>query len=92
VPVRVIFKPSAEKEFRKLPREQQRSVAAKVDVLVRDPQAAGEEPLKGARSLFRIRAGDLRGAYLRQPGLISVVKIGNRREVYDELRRAGYFK
>ena len=81
------FKPSAAKEFAKLPAEVQRRVALKIDALSVDPRGRGVEKLAGAEA-WRIRVGDYRLAYSIEDRilLVLVLHVGDRREVYRRLR------
>ena len=79
----VRFKPSADREFRKLPREVQTRIGAKLDRLAEDPFAPGVEKLKGQEG-FRARVGDYRIIFdrLHAELVILVIQVGHRREVY----------
>ena len=90
MPAKVIFKPAAKRLFKKIPKKDRAQIAAKVDLLAKDPRAAGEEYIKNSGGVYRVREGDYRVAYVRQSGRIVVVHIGNRREIYRALRNAGY--
>ena len=83
----VKFKPSAERQFRKLPSAQQRRLATKIDSLAGDPRPPGVEVLEAHDRLHRVRVGDYRIVYQIADAalLVLVVKIGNRREVYRKL-------
>jgi mRNA interferase RelE/StbE len=83
----VKFKPSAERAFRKLPAEQRRRVAAKIEPLAGNPRPAGVELLEASERLYRVRTGDYRIIYQIQDAalLVLVVRIGNRREIYRKL-------
>ena len=83
----VKFKPSAERQLRKVPPDQLRRIAAKIDSLAGDPRPPGVEVLEARERLFRVRTGDYRIVYQIQDSalLVLVVKIGNRREVYRKL-------
>jgi mRNA interferase RelE/StbE len=58
----VVFKPSAEKEFEKLPPQIQDRVAAALSELETKPRPSGCKKLK-AREGYRIRVGDYRIVY-----------------------------
>ena len=85
----VKFKPSAERQLRKIPPDQLRRVAAKIDFLAGDPRPPGVEVLEARELLLRVRTGDYGIVYQIQDSslLMLVVKIGNRREVYRKLGR-----
>ena len=83
---RIEFTKPADKAFQALPRDVQRRVARKVDVLAVDPRPAGTKALQDVVPLtYRLRVGDYRVLYTVQDDvlLVLVVKVGNRREVYD---------
>ena len=77
------FKPSADRELRKLPKEIQARIGAKLARLVDDPFAPGGEKLKGDEG-FRARVGDYRIIFdIHHAELvILVIRVGHRREVY----------
>ena len=58
----------------------------RLETIAADPFArhANVEPLKGERDAFRVRQGDWRAVYQvdRDAGLIRVVTVAARREVY----------
>ena len=77
------FKPSAEKELRKLPRDVIARVVSAIRILVEEPRPHGCVKLTASQS-WRIRIGDYRVIYdiddnARQ---ITILHIGHRREVY----------
>jgi mRNA interferase RelE/StbE len=77
------FKPSAEKELRKLARDAIPRVVDAIHALAEEPRPHGCVKLSGSQS-WRIRIGDYRVIYdiddkSRQ---IDVLHIGHRREVY----------
>jgi mRNA interferase RelE/StbE len=82
---RVLFKPSAAKEFEALPRTDRRRIATKILSLAENPRPPGHEKLSGSEA-YRIRQGDYRVIYLIQDQelLVFVMKVGHRREVYRE--------
>jgi mRNA interferase RelE/StbE len=74
----------AAREIRALPRNVQERVMAKVVALAENPRPAGCVKLSGAADYWRIRSGDFRIIYqiLDTRLVITVVKVGHRREVY----------
>jgi mRNA interferase RelE/StbE len=80
---KLLIKPSAAKELETLPAKPRRMIARKIQSLAGDPRPRGSEKLSG-EDLYRIRQGDYRVLYDIQdkPGVIVVIKIGHRREVY----------
>jgi mRNA interferase RelE/StbE len=80
----VLFKPSVDKELRKLPRVIQKRIVAAVEDLQDDPRPRGCVKLKGEEELWRIRVGDYRVVYaIRDDQLIVlVVRVAHRKDVY----------
>lgn len=78
------FKPAALRQLERLPREIQRRIAVKIEMLRLDPMPAGCKRLTGMDDTWRIRIGDYRVVYQvrRETLLVLVLKIGHRREVY----------
>jgi mRNA interferase RelE/StbE len=84
VSYKVVWRASAERELRKLPRE---IVAHMVDLaasLANDPLPHGAVKLAGAEHTWRVRSGDYRLIYSVASGtlVVEIVKVGHRREVY----------
>jgi mRNA interferase RelE/StbE len=77
------FKPSAEKELRKLSRDVIPRVVAAVRALAEEPRPHGCVKLSASQS-WRIRIGDYRVIYDidDQSRKVDVLHIGHRREVY----------
>lgn len=80
------YKKSVEKELRKLPSTQLKSVVAKIQALANNPHPDGSVKLRGSSDLFRIRHADYRIIYQVQGNKLTllVIKIGHRREVYRD--------
>ena len=81
------FKPAAAQQLRKLDRPVQVRLSSAIDALASVPRPQGCEKLKGEEGLLRIRVGDYRVLYqiLDDRLLISVVRVGHRREVYRKI-------
>ena len=81
---RLVWKRSAERELRKLPRETVRRLVEAAERLTDDPFPPGARKLHGAEHTWRIRVGDYRLVYSVETGLlvIEVVRVGHRKEVY----------
>lgn len=81
---RLIWKPSAEKELRKLPREIIARLVAVAEALAVNPHPPGAKKLSGTDHAYRVRTGDYRLVYEVQSGelFIHIIRIGHRREVY----------
>jgi len=82
----VKFTKSAGREFNKLPGAIQDKIIDAIEVLSINPfsELLRVKKLKGAASLYRIRAGEYRIVYeVRKDILIIlIIKIGHRRDVY----------
>ncbi|MCQ8181864.1 type II toxin-antitoxin system RelE/ParE family toxin [Methylomonas sp. EFPC3] len=80
----VVFKPSAEKAFSKLPNEIQKRLYAAACDLAENPRPPGFKKLHGVDDLYRIRVGDYRMVYTIEDCQLKilVVAIGHRREIY----------
>jgi len=74
----------AAREIRALPRQEQAQVIAKIEQLADNPRPPGCTKLVGGLGLWRLRSGSLRVIYQIQDArlLVTVVKVGNRRDVY----------
>jgi mRNA interferase RelE/StbE len=82
----VILKPSAEREFKRLPREAQVRLVRVFEGLQTNPFPPGVKKLAGF-ALYRLRRGDYRVVYGVEGRLLHVliVKIGHRGDVYRGL-------
>ncbi|MCI0353667.1 MAG: type II toxin-antitoxin system RelE/ParE family toxin [Acidobacteria bacterium] len=83
MPYDIRFKPSAERELRKLPREIQDRIGAKLEQLRVDPFLSGVQKLQGDPA-YRARVGDYRIVFdvFHRELVILVIRVGHRREVY----------
>jgi mRNA interferase RelE/StbE len=77
------IKKSAEKELRRIPKADLRRIVARIGTLAADPRPPGSEKLFN-EDVYRIRQGDHRILYSIDDdrGVVMVIKIGHRREVY----------
>ncbi|MBA2514610.1 MAG: type II toxin-antitoxin system RelE/ParE family toxin [Solirubrobacterales bacterium] len=84
---KIFIKESAQRELEQLGKKDRRLVEQRITALAHDPRPNGCKPLQGKQfvGLFRIRAGNFRIIYQIQDErpVVLVIKIGNRREVYD---------
>jgi len=81
---KVIFDPSAEKEFLKLDTKTQNLVASKI-IDLKKGNFASDKSLQGKhKGKYRKRAGNYRIVYLKENNLllISVIRVAHRKEVY----------
>ena len=77
------IKRSAAKEIEALPAKDRKRVVTKIQGLAGNPRPVGSEKLSGEEK-YRLRQGDYRILYeiLDDELIITVVKVGNRRDVY----------
>jgi mRNA interferase RelE/StbE len=81
---RVRLKKSAQRDLKRLPREVQKRLVARLEALAGDPRPPGAEMLAGAVNIWRMRAGDYRIVYTIKDDilLVLVLRLGHRREIY----------
>jgi mRNA interferase RelE/StbE len=79
------FKNSVIKDLRALPRSDVAKVLERIDALRDDPRPPGSEKLS-AQERYRVRQGSYRILYEieDQQVVVTVVKVGHRREVYRQ--------
>ena len=79
----VIIRPSAEPDFRSLPKADQERVARRIQLLTDNPRPPGCKKL-GDPNIFRIRQGDYRVIYQIDDAqrIVQIIRVGHRREVY----------
>jgi mRNA interferase RelE/StbE len=80
----VTFARSARKELEALDPPYADRVLARIEALANDARRAGARKLQGAQRLWRIRVGEYRVIYSvdDRNGMIDVVRIRHRRDVY----------
>ena len=81
---RVELAPAAERQLSKLSPKDREMVAAAIVTLASNPRPKGCAKLSGAEDLWRLRVRRYRVIYriLDKRLIVTVVKIGDRREVY----------
>ena len=86
---RIEVTPRARKNLRALPKRERQRTAEQIDALKTDPRPTGCKKLKGRKDFYRIRVGDYRVVYQIKDEvlLILIVRIGNRKETYEIIRR-----
>ncbi len=84
---RVVVEDGAARAIRKLDRDVQRLVVARLERLAEDPRPPGSKKLEGAEDLHRVRVGDHRIVYRieDQVLLVLVVRVAHRSDVYRRL-------
>jgi len=83
-PYEVEISRTAEKQLRKLPRDDQERVARKMLLLANDPFPQGTRRLTGYDDVYRVRVGQYRILYSvsRRRLVIVILKVGHRKDVY----------
>jgi mRNA interferase RelE/StbE len=81
----LFIKPTAEKELRKIPRPFLEKIFVKIADLSETPRPFGVQLMKGEERFYRLRQGDYRIVYDIDDDarIVTVMKVGRRREVYD---------
>jgi mRNA interferase RelE/StbE len=84
MPYEVEIDTKAAREIRALPRQDQWRITSKAQLLADNPRPPGSVKLSGTSDLWRIRVGVYRIIYQIQDDrlLVTVVRVGHRREVY----------
>ncbi len=81
---KLLWKRSAEKELRALPRDVIAKVILAAESLTENPLPNGGRKLVGTDSIYRVRTGDYRLVYRVEGELliIEVIRVGHRKDVY----------
>jgi mRNA interferase RelE/StbE len=84
MPYRIVILPRARRELAKLPKPAAERIARSIDALTHQPLPPGVKKLAGDDELWRVRVGEYRVIYQIQDAvlLVTVVRIGHRRDVY----------
>ena len=84
----ITFKPSADRELRRLPVDVQKRIVRAVELLADNPRPAGVVKMAGDENLWRIRVGTYRIVYEIHDDrlIILVLRVGHRRDVYRKGR------
>ena len=79
----ILFTRSAAKELERVPAKDRKRIVTKIGTLAENPRPVGVEKL-GGDDRYRIRQGDDRILYeiVDERLIVTVVRIGNRRDVY----------
>ncbi len=79
----ILLTRSAAKELESVPTKDRQRIVTKIGALAGNPRPVGAEKLSGDDK-YRIRQGDYRILYeiVDEQLIVTVVRIGNRREVY----------
>lgn len=83
---RLLIKTSARKELEGVGpgRAERQRIVRRIEALAREPRPAGCEKLRGSDDRYRVRQGPYRVIYEVDDAarIVTVVKIGHRRDVY----------
>lgn len=81
---RVVIKRSVYKDLRPVPKPEVKRIMARISSLADDPRPVGCEKLSG-QERYRLRQGVYRIIYSIEDNrlIVTVVKIGHRRDVYE---------
>jgi len=81
---RVEFSATAERQLRKLERNDQVQVVGAIQRIATNPRPRGSRKLRGYEDVFRIRTGVFRIIYSIEKGrlLIIILKPGHRKDIY----------
>ena len=81
---KLTFKQSVAKDLRPIPKDDVARILKRIDMLAENPRPPGSEKLSG-QERYRVRQGVYRIIYEIVDGalLVTVVKVGHRREVYQ---------
>ena len=81
---KVLISRTAEKQLKKIPIQTQRRIAGMILSFEVEPRPFGCKKMAGTSSTYRVRVGDYRIIYdiLDQEVIVTVLKIGHRRDVY----------
>jgi len=81
---RIVWKQSARKELRKIPKATIARIVALVDDLAENPVPPGVKKLAGTSHTYRIRTGNYRVVYNidNHVLVVEIVRVGHRKEVY----------
>ena len=81
---RIVLKKSAAKEIERIEKKDRIRIIEKIRSLASDPRPFGSKKLSGQEK-YRIRQGNYRILYqvIADELIINVVKVGHRRDIYD---------
>ena len=79
----LLLRPSVEKDLKKIPAADLRRILVRIEALREDPRPPGSVKLSG-EEYYRVRQGDYRIVYeiLDDKLIVTVVKVGHRRDIY----------
>ena len=83
----IYFKPSVQKDFRRLPASMARRLTQRIKKLTHEPFPSDAQKLSGAERLYRIRIGNYRAIYEvdKDAREITIHYVRHRRDAYRRL-------
>jgi len=83
---KILFKPSAVKQGKKLPQKVRNRIREAINGLKTEPRREGCKKLKGENNLYQIRVGNYRIVYEIEENrlIILVLKIAHRKDIYQK--------
>jgi mRNA interferase RelE/StbE len=86
-PYQVVFRRAAIRELKKVPAQDLQTLDERIRSLADNPRPPGCKKLQSPDDLLRVRVGDYRIVYQvsETPRQVTVVRVGNRSEVYRGL-------
>ena len=82
---KLIWKSSAERELRQLPKETIIKLLSLAESLVDNPFPSGVKKIQGVQNTYRVRSGNYRIIYEVKGNqlLIQIIRVGHRQYVYN---------
>lgn len=84
---KIVWKQSASKELRKLPKVAVARIVTLVESLAQNPAPPGVKKLSGTSHTYRVRTGNYRIVYnvASDVLVVEIVRVGHRKEIYRTL-------
>tara|TARA_R110002096_G_scaffold92332_7_gene208765 strand:- start:1343 stop:1600 length:258 start_codon:yes stop_codon:yes gene_type:complete len=81
---RIEFRKSVEKDLKLIPKQDQIRILQRIATLSEEPRPSGCKKLSG-QERYRLRQGNYRILYEIEDArlIVTLVKVGNRRDIYD---------
>ena len=82
----VLYHPDIPKDLKRIPQNMREMIKRAItERLVTDPEAAGQPLRRNLKGYRKLRAGDYRVIHKIAGNSIVILKIGNRKDVYDTI-------
>ncbi len=80
---KILLMPSTEKDFKRIPKIEQRKIFKRIEALALNPRPPGYEKLTDQKK-YRVRQGDYRIIYTIHDKelIVWVIKVGHRKDIY----------